>query len=1083
MNDPAFYKIIRISMLNSVLVFCGVDESSAAKETRKIFRATSCNSFSVTIEGSLKEVTRSDDSVAVGSYGVKWGSRVSRATFNFDAAAVIQEKHPKAYVKSAILKFDCQTISCKTTAMQEYNDYVMPGVSAYRIRNCQERATRSCEFWSPIQCYLGRLIPRREKAAGPYLLDITAALQEAVINSNDDNVFAIRLHFGDELNAMHIDDNLHMEYNFGRSNVQLEVVLGRLYSAGGELKSEAMVLKDLEAKLPWCSRKPYRLIVEFTGTDNAEEEGPVSVELAFPAILSTYGIDGDIDRSSIDVVAYDPDTLEAKVFDGKAQDGREFVIPSRVFYPPHSYSQIAYDTVAWKRSSRDARLFAVYFDTAGTGKSSFRTDYPMIGAGEPIICRRGRFSLQFYANFAWGDLDGDGLEDIVAGGYSETGFLVFARNIGTKETPLFGEPERLVTGSKFINGIYVDTEKTHQIHGLSEPQLLDWDKDGDLDLYVRFNPWYADQPAFYENVGSPSQARFVRTDQRQNLPDKWAYHSTSHVDWNGDGTLEAISVQKRNLFYLAADGDRHHLGNFDALAMRVGPCDLDADGDKDVLIGLFSGSMMFCRNIGTFGNLPYFSRPHPVPGSNTTMSSGNFSTPYVVDWDGDGDRDILSGCEEGTVVLFENTGSRDRPEFIEKGRISENGKPLAFPGDPREPNGEYWGYTSLSALDWDKDGDFDLLITQRSGHTNYYENIGTSKSPELIFRSRLKLTGGDDALPNPRVKPAFYDWNDDGATDMIMGTKEERAAIYYNTGKNSLIFHQPEDLRSPKGGPLYKEGYEGQGRSRYVRVDWNSDGLMDLMIINHAADGWPRYFENIGSASTPQFEEKAMPKVKDQHLWVGVGHAPCAMAVDWDYDGREDIILGGEDGLVRYYSRKVFDAPPVIGRIFMSGKVNPGKIVDCVGLVDIDRHVEKLTLYEEALLRAEGAEKWKWHTGRSILHHGDSLSIEKAKGNERLTCDPHLAGRYDIYLAFNVLGRTARIKARLSGDADWEPLKTNVKLGKYDLSSDIAQTEHHFQQLYWKEADMTNRKVEILPEKNATVILDYISFVPTRRLH
>jgi WD40 repeat protein len=1082
MRSDFTHNRIFVSML-CLLLLCVSQMSCTAAEIKKIFRPTSCNAFSVIPDGTLEQVNRSNQTIAVGSYGVKWGSRVSRGIIRFDTPVVIREKYPDTYIKSAILKLDCQSASCKTTAMQEYDDYVMPGVSAYRIRSCPMRTEVGCDFWSPRLSYLGRPIPRRIKASGVYALDVTTTLQKAMDDFVSEDVFAVRLHFGDERNAVHVDDNLHMEYSFGKSNTWLEVTLGLLHNAGGELVSESISARQLSDRLPWCSEKSYRVIVEIAVTDEADNGGPFSIEFAFPAILSTSGIDGNVDRNAIDVVEYDTVTLQARTYDSKIQGDQKFVIPSRVFYPSHSYSQIAYDTVAWNRSSPDARLFAVYFDLVEGGKQSFRTDFPMIGAGEPIICRRGRFSLQFYANFTWGDLDGDGLKDIVSGGYSETGFILFAKNIGTKEMPLFGEPERLVVGSKFINGIYLDSEKTHQIHGLSEPQLLDSDNDGDLDLYVNFNPWYAMQPAFFENIGNSFQAKFVRSNCQFVLPEKPAYHSTSYVDWNGDGQLESMSVHKRNIFYHPAVGDKIPVGSFDALAMRVGPCDLDADKDNDVLIGLFDGSMMYCRNIGTFRNMPYFSRPQPVPGKNTHMSSGNFSTPYVVDWDGDGDRDILSGSEDGTIVLFENTGSPEKPEFIEKGRISENGKPLVFPGDPREPNGEYWGYTSLSALDWDKDGDIDLLITQRSGHTNYYENIGTLKSPELIFRDRLKLVNGDVASPNPRVKPAFYDWNNDGAIDIIMGTPDETAAIYYNTGKGGLVFRQPEDLLSPKGGPIYKEKYENQGRSRYVRVDWNSNGLMDLMIINHSGDDWPRYFENVGSATTPLFEEKEMPRVNDQHLWVGAGHAPCAMAVDWDHDGQEDIILGGEDGQIRYYNRTMFQEPPATRRIFMGFKDSPGKIIDCSSLVDIDRYVGKMTLVDEALLRAQGAEKWQWHAERSISHRGDSLSIDNAKGDELLTFDPHLIGSYDIYLAFNVLNEPASIKARLSGDPEWDSLKTNVKLGKYDLSSDIAQTKHHFQQLYWKEADMTNKKIEIIPEKGSTVILDYISFVPMSRLH
>jgi hypothetical protein len=86
------------------------------------------------------------------------------------------------------------------------------------------------------------------------------------------------------------------------------------------------------------------------------------------------------------------------------------------------------------------------------------------------------------------------------------------------------------------------------------------------------------------------------------------------------------------------------------------------------------------------------------------------SDPCFVDWDRDGDLDLLSGNGRGGVFLFRNVGTRKAPKFDKKTTLM-SGNALLL--------GHRWGdegvsgpesATRLWVDDVDGDGKFDLLV-------------------------------------------------------------------------------------------------------------------------------------------------------------------------------------------------------------------------------------------------------------------------------------------------------------------------------------------------------------------------------------
>jgi len=75
-------------------------------------------------------------------------------------------------------------------------------------------------------------------------------------------------------------------------------------------------------------------------------------------------------------------------------------------------------------------------------------------------------------------------------------------------------------------------------------------------------------------------------------------------------------------------------------------------------------------------------KPLIIPAGDNEIVKSICTQPAAHDWDGDGDLDILTGNFEGTYYLFRNDGSKEKASFkpIPEELIMANGKPLRIEG-------------------------------------------------------------------------------------------------------------------------------------------------------------------------------------------------------------------------------------------------------------------------------------------------------------------------------------------------------------------------------------------------------------------
>jgi len=241
------------------------------------------------------------------------------------------------------------------------------------------------------------------------------------------------------------------------------------------------------------------------------------------------------------------------------------------------------------------------------------------------------------------------------------------------------------------------------------------------------------------------------------------------VDLNGDGHKDIISGSwPGEIFFFKGDAYGMYAAP-EMLKDKDGQLINPGGGIEERSNGglLFRGTVEW-KQTDEGSVVVYRGKEYKNTPEKPLASTGCASTVRAVDWDGDGDLDLIVGHINGTIYLVSNEGTAKAYAFGKEEVLQVDGKPLKVQSGRAGPD----------VADWDGDGDLDLLVGAEDGHVSLYRNIGSATAPKLAEAEELVSAGlgytrnpPRDAQRGRRAKICAADWNGDGKLDLLVGDR------------------------------------------------------------------------------------------------------------------------------------------------------------------------------------------------------------------------------------------------------------------------------------------------------------------------
>ena len=324
--------------------------------------------------------------------------------------------------------------------------------------------------------------------------------------------------------------------------------------------------------------------------------------------------------------------------------------------------------------------------------------------------------------------------------------------------------------------------------------------------------------------------------------------------------------------------------------------DVDFDGVKDLIaapnalnISYNESSVKFYKNIGTNGN-PIFVYTSGNFLQNQMIEHGTGSVPMLFDVNDDGLKDLIIANffrfkpvsdKESTIAYYRNIGTAADPvyEYVDYDYL--NLSQVSY------------GLSSIPAFgDLDGDGDEDLLLATSSGTFVYYENESTGTGAVLgVPISNYQDNSGNVIFVGEKAHPTFFDLNEDGLLDLIVGKKQGTISYYENVGNSSVPAFQlvNDNLGNVN---VSNVGADGYATPEFIQAN----GEIHMFVGNY--NGTLVYYDSIQNNWSPGSNFRLR---SNNYLGINVGRYSAFYVEDFDSDGNLNMLVGEDLGGVFHF--------------------------------------------------------------------------------------------------------------------------------------------------------------------------------------